>query len=315
MAAVRAYHERMAREAAVRKAQEERRVWEQAQHAAGDGGATPAADAAEVGAAAAAAAEAEAEAEEEEGGAAYCLSMHQPWASLLVAGIKRVEGRSWPTDHAKSAASSSKVLKQSPWPRRSASSSSNAARVTVTVFGIAAARRGCFPGPRERRRGKIGWAPVYGVQPVVLGEGGPPPRSKGCEKFELLTLGRLRSGSKLPDVLTFFCIAIQRATRRHGPRRPALIALAAFYSKYYGQCSKAFIRLQALSEAELPAHKKEAVDKLALAIFTRYSPQDPATRRYTCHACNGAIRDFDTRCGQCGTASSRGYRMVSHAEG
>ncbi|CAM9496185.1 unnamed protein product [Ectocarpus sp. 12 AP-2014] len=28
-----------------------------------------------------------------------CLTMHQPWASLLVAGIKRVEGRSWPTEH------------------------------------------------------------------------------------------------------------------------------------------------------------------------------------------------------------------------
>ncbi|KAM6979503.1 activating signal cointegrator 1 [Aplochiton taeniatus] len=28
-----------------------------------------------------------------------CLSMHQPWASLLVKGIKRVEGRSWYTSH------------------------------------------------------------------------------------------------------------------------------------------------------------------------------------------------------------------------
>jgi len=28
-----------------------------------------------------------------------CLSMHQPWASLLVYGIKRVEGRSWSTTH------------------------------------------------------------------------------------------------------------------------------------------------------------------------------------------------------------------------
>jgi hypothetical protein len=28
-----------------------------------------------------------------------CLSMHQPWASLLVAGIKRLEGRSWGTSH------------------------------------------------------------------------------------------------------------------------------------------------------------------------------------------------------------------------
>ncbi|CAM9105123.1 unnamed protein product [Hapterophycus canaliculatus] len=28
-----------------------------------------------------------------------CLTMHQPWASLLVAGVKRVEGRSWSTEH------------------------------------------------------------------------------------------------------------------------------------------------------------------------------------------------------------------------
>ncbi|KAL6909609.1 hypothetical protein ACP4OV_001890 [Aristida adscensionis] len=34
------------------------------------------------------------------GGSRYrnpCLTMHQPWASLLVQGIKRVEGRSWPS--------------------------------------------------------------------------------------------------------------------------------------------------------------------------------------------------------------------------
>ncbi|XP_043933424.1 activating signal cointegrator 1 [Protopterus annectens] len=29
----------------------------------------------------------------------WCLSMHQPWASLLVKGIKRVEGRTWYTSH------------------------------------------------------------------------------------------------------------------------------------------------------------------------------------------------------------------------
>eukprot|EP00731_Ephydatia_muelleri_P016475 Em0009g899a len=28
-----------------------------------------------------------------------CLSMHQPWASLLVTGIKQTEGRSWYTTH------------------------------------------------------------------------------------------------------------------------------------------------------------------------------------------------------------------------
>ncbi|XP_017334264.1 activating signal cointegrator 1 [Ictalurus punctatus] len=29
----------------------------------------------------------------------WCLSMHQPWASLLTCGIKRVEGRTWYTSH------------------------------------------------------------------------------------------------------------------------------------------------------------------------------------------------------------------------
>uniref|UniRef100_A0A8C5FVU2 Thyroid hormone receptor interactor 4 n=1 Tax=Gadus morhua TaxID=8049 RepID=A0A8C5FVU2_GADMO len=29
----------------------------------------------------------------------WCLSMHQPWASLLVKGIKRMEGRTWYTSH------------------------------------------------------------------------------------------------------------------------------------------------------------------------------------------------------------------------
>ena len=28
-----------------------------------------------------------------------CLSLHQPWASLLVQGIKTSEGRMWSTDH------------------------------------------------------------------------------------------------------------------------------------------------------------------------------------------------------------------------
>lgn len=28
-----------------------------------------------------------------------CMSMHQPWASLLVAGIKKHEGRPWYTSH------------------------------------------------------------------------------------------------------------------------------------------------------------------------------------------------------------------------
>ena len=36
---------------------------------------------------------------QEMGDPGMCLSMHQPWASLLVSGIKRVEGRSWYSAH------------------------------------------------------------------------------------------------------------------------------------------------------------------------------------------------------------------------
>eukprot|EP01063_Lacrimia_lanifica_P012742 TRINITY_DN19430_c0_g2_i1.p1 TRINITY_DN19430_c0_g2~~TRINITY_DN19430_c0_g2_i1.p1 ORF type:complete len:697 (+),score=262.31 TRINITY_DN19430_c0_g2_i1:62-2152(+) len=32
-------------------------------------------------------------------GSNMCLTMHQPWASLLVCGIKKHEGRTWPTDY------------------------------------------------------------------------------------------------------------------------------------------------------------------------------------------------------------------------
>jgi len=84
----------------------------------------------------------------------------------------------------------------------------------------------------------------------------------------------------------------------------ALIALTAFYGKYYAQCSKAFIRLQAMGEKELPPHKREAIDQLALDIFTKYQPNDPATRRFGCPSCGASCKDYDTRCGACGTAFS-----------
>lgn len=37
-------------------------------------------------------------ASEESGPGPHALTMHQPWASLLVHGIKRIEGRPWPTN-------------------------------------------------------------------------------------------------------------------------------------------------------------------------------------------------------------------------
>jgi WD repeat-containing protein 35 len=79
----------------------------------------------------------------------------------------------------------------------------------------------------------------------------------------------------------------------------ALVALTSFYCKYFAQCSKAFIRLQSL---ELPAHKKEAIDELALSIFTKFKPEDPGSRPHSCSNCGSSVKDYDGRCGGCGTA-------------
>ena len=78
----------------------------------------------------------------------------------------------------------------------------------------------------------------------------------------------------------------------------SLIALTAFYSKFYGQCSKAFVKLQAL---DLPEVRKAEVNKLALAIFTRYAPADPTTRRADCPNCGSRVQDWDAHCGDCGS--------------
>jgi len=77
-----------------------------------------------------------------------------------------------------------------------------------------------------------------------------------------------------------------------------LIALTAFYAKFFGQCSKAFIKLKSLPLSE---HKCTEISKLALTIFSRYTPSDPATRRSSCHNCGAAVKEWDARCGDCGT--------------
>jgi len=79
----------------------------------------------------------------------------------------------------------------------------------------------------------------------------------------------------------------------------AIIALSAFYAKFFGQCSKAFIKLKSLS---LPEHKKAAIAKLALAIFSQYSPADPATKSNSCpNRCRAPIKEWEGRCAECGT--------------
>jgi len=57
----------------------------------------------------------------------------------------------------------------------------------------------------------------------------------------------------------------------------SFMALASFYSKFYGKCSKAFIKLEAMPG--MAAEKQESFAQLAVSIFTKYPPNDPSTQR------------------------------------
>jgi len=54
-------------------------------------------------------------------------------------------------------------------------------------------------------------------------------------------------------------------------------ALASFYSRHYGRCSKAFIKLESMPA--VPPPKREQYADLAVAIFTRHPPTDPSARK------------------------------------
>jgi WD repeat-containing protein 35 len=79
-----------------------------------------------------------------------------------------------------------------------------------------------------------------------------------------------------------------------------LIALTSFYNKYYGQCSKAFIKLEQLEG--LKADEQQQYKELALNIFIRYSPVDPAVRKFACtnnKSCDGEVEEWANYCSEC----------------
>lgn len=59
----------------------------------------------------------------------------------------------------------------------------------------------------------------------------------------------------------------------------AFVALATFYNKFYGQCSKAFVKLESL--AELRPDQREAYAALAVSIFLQHAPVDTRTLKET----------------------------------
>ena len=99
----------------------------------------------------------------------------------------------------------------------------------------------------------------------------------------------------------------------------SLIALCAYYNGFFGQCSKAFIRLEQLGEgpggsaggdvgttgpmssyAPVTEAERAAYADLAMHIFVTHSPVDPGVRTYACPKCSTTVQPWATGCMACG---------------
>ncbi|KAI8923680.1 hypothetical protein BC831DRAFT_436905 [Entophlyctis helioformis] len=69
----------------------------------------------------------------------------------------------------------------------------------------------------------------------------------------------------------------------------SLLALISFHDKRYNTCSKTFIKLEALPK--LTDDDRQAYEKLAFSIFTKYKPVDPKGAFVTCTNCMNKIKD------------------------
>ncbi|KAF8068393.1 Wdr35 [Scenedesmus sp. PABB004] len=73
----------------------------------------------------------------------------------------------------------------------------------------------------------------------------------------------------------------------------AFLALVGFYARFYGTCSKAFVKLESLPG--LPREAREAYADLAMSIFTAHPPADPASLAEGRDAGGGAAAGREAR--------------------
>jgi len=79
----------------------------------------------------------------------------------------------------------------------------------------------------------------------------------------------------------------------------SLIALCTYYAKYFMQCSKAFIKLEA--SPDISEGMRAKFEDLALRIFTRNPPRDPPTSTILCAKCQKPVPSHLGACSACGT--------------
>ena len=127
---------------------------------------------------------------------------------------------------------------------------------------------------------RCGGVPLPSYQHASAHHGVPTPLFTGAEAYHFLLLCQRQLYAGYPADAMKTAMRLREYEQVLPPAEIyALIALTAFYSKYYAQCSKAFVRLQSMSN--LPPHKKEAIDKLALSIFSKIAERGGITAQGT----------------------------------
>ena len=79
----------------------------------------------------------------------------------------------------------------------------------------------------------------------------------------------------------------------------SLLALASCANRAFATCSRAFIKLEALTD--ITPEEKEAYEDLAMNIFMKYSPKDSRSNRAECTNCETMIPDWVGVCPSCNT--------------
>uniref|UniRef100_A0A0K0CW25 TPR_REGION domain-containing protein n=1 Tax=Angiostrongylus cantonensis TaxID=6313 RepID=A0A0K0CW25_ANGCA len=85
----------------------------------------------------------------------------------------------------------------------------------------------------------------------------------------------------------------------------SLLALSSCACRQFTVCSRAFMRLESLTDPA--SEERRAYQKLALELFTSYPPTDSHTNMVTCITCNKPVADYEFCCPRCETKVSLSY--------
>merc|ERR1719221_407095 len=77
----------------------------------------------------------------------------------------------------------------------------------------------------------------------------------------------------------------------------SVIGLTTYYNKFFMQCSKAFIKLEA--STDINEEMRTKFGDLALKIFTKNPPRDPSMRQNRCPKCDTGMNEWAISCHNC----------------